>query len=514
MYVPPDNRPRVKRAKGRSHYMNLEKTFVKQKNSKRFFAICLTALMLLCTTLPAQEAAQPMRLSPDEAVELALRNNLSLESSRTSLDTRRRASQYSWNQFIPNVTVAGVLSRDNEASTSSGITAVAPTGLINNPMIAGSLPPGLPQGADIYLSVPYSVDVPQWHVVGSLQTSLNISAAMFENMRRLRLDYEGGLLTYEKAKAQLERDVRKAYHSMLLLQENIALLRGSFENAERQVQMAQANYNAGLAPELTLLQARVARENMRPVIDQAENGLKLSMAQFAMFLGLDYNTSFELIPVTENTGFIPLDVAEMISRAANGKPDILELRHTILMLQSARRAQIYALTPSLSLSWNLNSAFIRDPWKDPWFDSSDDWMKSGSFSITMALRMHSLIPFSTDFQGIRNIEDQIRTANIGLAQMINGTEIEIYNTVLALERARVSAEVQAQTVALAEQAYRLTEQAYRAGLQDYYQVQNAEQSLRQARVQMLEQQFNYFNGLIDLEYSIGVPFGTLSTRSR
>ncbi|MDR1837691.1 MAG: TolC family protein, partial [Treponema sp.] len=181
--------------------MNLEKTrnfrkteIVKQKKPKRFFAICLTALMLLCTTLPAQEAAQPMRLSPDEAVELALKNNLSLESSRTSLDTRRRASQYSWNQFIPNVTVAGVLSRDNEASTSSGITAVAPTGLINNPMIAGSLPPGLPQGADIYLSVPYSVDVPQWHVVGSLQTSLNISAAMFENMRRLRLDYEGGLL--------------------------------------------------------------------------------------------------------------------------------------------------------------------------------------------------------------------------------------------------------------------------------------------------------------------------------
>ena len=476
------------------------------------YPLCVTAIMLLCANLPAQEAAQSMRLSPDEAVELALKNNLSLESSRTSLETRRRASQYSWNQFIPNITVAGVLSRDNEASTSSGIAAVAPTGLINSiPM-----PPGvtLPPGADVYLSVPYSVEVPQWHVVGSLQTSLNLSAAMFENMRRLRLDYEGGLLSYEKAKAQLERDVRKMYHSMLLLQENIALLRLSAENVDRQVQMAQANYNAGLAPELTLLQARVARENMRPAMDQAENGLKLSMAQFAMFLGLDYNTPFELIPVTENIDIIPLDVAEMISRAANGKPDILELRHTIMMLQSARRMQVLSLTPSLSLSWNFNSAFIRDPWKDPWFDSSDNWMKSGSFSITMALRLHSLIPFSTDFQGIRNLDDQLRTANIGLAQLINGTEIEIYNTVLALERARVSAEAQAQTVDLAERSYRLTEQAYRAGLQDYFQVQNAEQSLRQARVQMLEQQFNYINGLIDLEYSIGVPFGTLSTRSR
>ena len=505
--------------------MNLEKTWnfrkveiVKQKKPMRFFAgglkypFCLAALMLLCATLPAQEAAQPMRLSPDEAVELALRSNLSLESSRNSLETRRRASQYSWNQFIPNVTVAGVLSRDNEASTSSGITPIMPTGLVN----ILPMPPGvtLPPGADVYLSVPYSIELPQWHVAGSLQTSLNISAAMFENMRRLRLDYEGGLLSYEKAKAQLERDVRKAYHSMLLLQENIALLRGSFENAERQVQMAQANYNAGLMPELTLLQARVARENMRPIIDQAENGFKLSMAQFAMYLGLDYDTPVELIPVTEDIGFIPLDVTEMITRAANGKPDILELRHTIQMLQSARTMQVLSLTPSLSLSWNFSSAFTKDPWENSWFDNSDDWRNSGSFSITMALRLHSLIPFSTDFQGIQNLDDQIRTANIGLAQLINGTEIEIYSIVLALERSRVSAEAQAQTVALAEQAYRLTEQAYRAGLQDYYQVQNAEQSLRQARVQMLEQQFNYLNGLIDLEYSIGVPFGTLSTRSR
>jgi outer membrane protein TolC len=109
------------------------------------------------------------------------------------------------------------------------------------------------------------------------------------------------------------------------------------------------------------------------------------------------------------------------------------------------------------------------------------------------------------------MDDQIAATTLGLTQMIRGTEIEIYNTVLALERARISAQAQAQTVSLAEQSYRLTEQAYQAGLQDYFQVQNAEQSMRQARVQMLEQQFIYLNGLIDLEYSTGVPFGTLSS---
>ena len=493
--------------------MCLKKRDVKRKP----LAVLWLAALLLCANLHAQEAeAQPLRLTPDEAVERAIKNNLSLESSRTGTATKRRASDYSWNQFIPNVTLGASLIRDNEATISSGVAAVAPTGMLTNPLVSGMIPQGttLPPGADIYLSVPYSVEAPQWHIAGTIQMSLNINAAMFENMKRLRLDYEGGLLGYEKAKLQLERDIRKAYHNMLLLQENIALLRMSAENVDRQVQMALANYNAGLAPELTYLQARVARENMRPTMDQAENGLKLSMAQFAMYLGLDYNTPFELIPADNDADFIPLDVAEMISKASSGKPDIQELRQTILMLQSARKAQIYSLTPTLSLSWNIMPAFIKDPWKDSWFESKENWMDRGSFTISLGVRLHSLIPFSTDSQAIKNLDDQITTANIGLAQLIQGTEIEIYNTVLALERTRISAQAQAQTVGLAEQSYSLTEQAYRAGLQDYFQVQSAEQSLRQARVQMLEQQFNYLNGLIDLEYSIGVPFGTLSTRSK
>ena len=477
------------------------------------YSFCLTMLLLLYAGLQAQEAAEnaPVRVSLNEAVNLAIKNNLSLESSRTSLSTKKRASDLSWNQFIPNVTVAGILSRDNEKSDPTIITFPVPAGA-GMPYNLKGIPGTLVPLGGFFISDP--IEPSQWHIVGNIQMSLTISAAMFENMKRLRIDYEGGLLNYDKAKLQLERDVRKAYHNILLLQENIALMRGSYANVERQVQMAQANYNAGLAPELTLLQARVARENMRPVIDQVENGMKLSLAQFAMFLGLNYDTNFELEPLSENIGVVSLDVVDTISKASKEKPDIRELRNTIMMLQSARRAQIYALTPSLTLGWNSTSAFIKDPWKDSWFDSSDDWKKSGSFSLTLALRLHSLIPFSTDFQGIKNLDDQIKTATIGLAQLVNGTEIEVYNTVLALEKTRKNTKAQEETVGLAEQSYRLTEEAYRAGLQDYFQVQNAEQSLRQARVQLLEQQFNYLNGLIDLEYSLGVPFGTLSGRSK
>ncbi|MFP3089621.1 TolC family protein [Treponema sp. TIM-1] len=419
-------------------------------------------------------------ISPDEAVELAVKNNLGLESVRIGTGTQKRASDLSWNQFIPSITLGGSVSRDNKASTTTI--------------------PALP---------PIVVENPRWHIAGSVQASLNLNAAMFERLRTLRLNYEGGLIGYEKARAQLERDVRKAYYQILLIQENIALLRQSYAAAERQVTMAQANYRAGLVPELTVLQARVSMENLKPTIDQAEHGLNLNMVSLANYLGLPLDTRFELIPVENDTVFIPLDTAKLISKAASGKPDILELKHQLLTLESSRRAQILSLTPSLTLSWNSNQIFIQDPWKDDW-GNKDFWQQSGSLTLSLGVQLHSLIPFSTNFQAIKDLDDSIKSAHIGLAQAIRGTELEIYSTVMSLEQARSTVEALTLTVDLAERTYRLTEEAYQAGLREVLEVQNAELELRRARIGVLEQNFNYLQGLIDLEYAMGVPFGTLS----
>jgi len=430
----------------------------------------LAAGILLYIPLPAHAEDGPLRLGPNEAVELAIRNNLGLEAARVSAASARRASGLTWNQFVPALDVGGALFRLNT-------------------------PPEM---------------FPQWGLAGSLSATLDFNVAIFEEMRQVRLAYEGGLISYRMARAQLERDIRKAYHNILLLKENIALLHGSLENAERQVQIAQTNFTVGLASELTLLQAQVARENLRPVIDQAEGGLRLSLMQFAMFLGLPHDTGFELKPVATGVSTVPLDTAELIARAAAGQPDVQALRQDILIMNSIRQSsRLRLFTPTLFLGWNADPAFGGDPWEDDLFER-DRWrQQTGSLSFSVGFRLNGLLPFLAERQGIRSLEDQIRMANIGLAQMIRGTEIEIHNLVLTLERIQVSVEALRQTVVLAERSFQLAEQAYRAGMADLFQVQNAELSLRQARVQLNEQQFNYLNSLLDLEYALGIPFGTL-----
>jgi outer membrane protein TolC len=456
-------------------------------------------IFFFCAAAAFSQEPSSRRLSMEEAVNLAIQNNLSLESSRVDTEVRKRKSDTSWNVFIPTVDLAGNLVRPNAASTASGLAPV-----LGQPLVASPL-------GNIYGVVPYSVDVPRWSVSGSLSVTFNFNFALFETMKNLRLEYEAGLISYAAAKAQLERDVRKSYYQMLLLMENIALLRESFATAQRRVEMARANYEAGLVPELTWLQARVAMEHLKPAIDEAETGLRISMASFAMNLGLPYDTPFELIPLEGDIDFISLDTAELISRAASGKPEIQEIRQQIMVTESGKKAQTYRMyTPSLQLAWNADPTFQGDPWKDSWV-MRDGWkQRSGMFRVTLAFSLNNLLPFGTEAQTRKNLNDGLRSLTIGLARAIRGTEVEIYNTILQLEKAQITAEAQRLTADLAERTYRLTEEAYRAGLNEILEVQNAELELRKARIGVLEQQFNYLKGLLDLEYATGMPFGTLS----
>jgi outer membrane protein TolC len=333
---------------------------------------------------------------------------------------------------------------------------------------------------------------------------------MVEGIRSIKQDYQTGLLNYAMAQTKMEQTIRKAYYDMLLAQENIAIQRESFANAERQVTMAQANYNNGLVPQLTLLQAQVSRDNLKPAIDQAETNFKLAMANFAMNLGLEYDTQFELVPVTGDLTYVPLDVKELVTKAANGKPEIMELRQQLLTLTSQRKAQALGFfTPYLRFGFDYSPTFL-GLWDN--MDDTDFWNghDSGIFSVTLGISLNSLFPFTKQGQGLKDFDNNIKAATIGLAQRIQGSEIEVYNTVLSLQRMQITAETLAQTVELADRSYRLTEEAYRAGLQELFSVQNADLARSQARLQMLSQQFDYLKGLIDLEYSIGVPFGTLS----
>ncbi|GMO24032.1 MAG: TolC family protein [Termitinemataceae bacterium] len=457
---------------------------------KKIGFVCL--FLLVALVVFAQDADTSAASTPDvrkinvnEAVRLALQNNLSLQSSHVALDKKKRPADLAWNQFLPNVSLQGSLAAANKATKTISFD---PTN-----------------------GRPVEIEGPVWSMNGALSIQWQgLNVAMAEGIKQLKLNYESGLITYEKAKIQLERDVRKLYRSMLLADENLRVREQSFQLAEEQVRTSQANYSAGLSPELTLMQARLNRDKLIPEIDQTRNNRKVTMANFAMLLGLPYDTMFELVSHGAEDYNIPGDTADLIRNAAGNKVDLQELRSSIKTMRAARNAIRYQLwTPSLNMGWSLAPTFTGgDPFKDEW--KSDSWTDRGNFSLQLVWSLNGLLPFTTQSANLRDMEDDLRAADINLALAIRSTEVEVYNQVFLIQQAKESIEAQQKTVALAQKTYNDTLTAFRAGLQDFIQVQNVEQQLREARLGVLQQQYNLFSLVTDLEYSLNVPFGSLS----
>ncbi len=426
-------------------------------------------------TPPADTAASrpPLRLTVEEAVETARVGNLGLVSPRLEAEGKRRADTLAWNNFLPTVDASGTLARWNTEQVVGFTT------------------------------------LPRWSLSASLSTQLMLNLALFEGVKSLRADYEAGLITYAQAEARLERDVRKSFYNLLLLEENMRLMEEQIEAARRRWEQARANYRSGTAPELTMLQAQVAYENLKPALEEMRIGHRAARDAFAMTLGLPRGA--EVIPVGKIApSYADLDTEALIASGLSSRLDIQSLVKSLESLQIAETALKYRLwTPNLILGWNLDPTFSGDPWADDLFDG-DLWSQnSGMFRATLSMRLNGLFTFTQDGQQLEELRGQKEGLRAGLAQALRGAEMEIDGLVRRLEKSRTSHAALELNAGLAERAYRLSEEAYRAGAADLLDVQNAELELRKARLELLKEDYTYVTGLLDLEYAVGARFGSL-----
>lgn len=447
-------------------------------------SIAFASIFVLFLSAAPSATAEPgdYVLTPDSSVDLAFRNNLSLASEEIDLAAKKRKVDTSWNVFIPEASASGTLSRWN-----------------------------LERSVDVpSLTPPYrtSYDLPQWSASGQLSVQLALNAALFEGIRSVKLDYEAGRISAEQARLRLERDVRKTYYSILLIGENISLMEENLATAERRVLQAEDNYRSGLVPELTVLQAKVAAENLKPALEELRNGYDASLAGFAQTLGLSRGAKLTLERV-DLPGFVTLDAEALVSSAVANRVELRGLRKSLDLLESAKKLTFYQrYTPTLVLGWTYDPTFQGDPMKDSWF--SEDWKQSsGMFRATLSFNLDGLLPFTSKGQKEVEAQENIRKLQNTLEQTVRGTETEIDTTVRKLDKSRRTVEALALNVSLADRAYQLTDEAYRAGAKDLLEVQNAELELRKARLEVLKERFNYVSGILDLEYAAGLPFGSL-----
>lgn len=411
------------------------------------------SILVFCTaTFFAQGNVR--KLTVDDAVILAADNNISLKRQKLTLDSLEKKNNYSWNSISPSANISGSMSIPFE------------------------------EGA-----VSYSV---------SASVSLNFTPSLFTSIKAAKLNYEKGIVSYETAVRTVEVNVRKVFYSLLYTKENIALQNRNMETSKARYESNLAKFNKGQLSELDLLSSQYSYDSLLPNLESSKIAYENNMATFKQTLGLSQDVQIELIGNLEDFMNIKEITVDMV---VDELPSVKAIQANIEAAENQLLATRFsAWGPSISASYSYG--------KSGSFGSST-LRGSNGLSLNLRIPLDGYLPWSNGALSIDNQKTTIEDLKLQLESQKETASLEINNSIKRIKQAQLQLNLMKNNVELAQKTYEMTTNAYNHGSKDLLSLQNSADSLMSARISLQSQIYNVISAILDLENTLGVPFGTL-----
>ena len=435
--------------------------------SPRFFLLAIFALTLLPYSLPSQglfsgadaaplpaPTAGVLTLTLDQAIARALDESLDLQRGYIDLQTAGYSASRLWAQVFPDLSLSGGLGYRSAMLTDPGLRAEQNNFTYN----------------------------------ASLGISIQLAPSLAYTMRILSLAYQTQLLNYATLCRQAELQVAKTFYSLLAIKESISILLEMQNLAEQQYQRNQIAFASGLISQRTLLQSYLGAETARLNYAQGYTGYRRQLGEFLVLLGLDQATPVELEGVIAASAVIA-DAEDLIQRHLPKRPDIVAQRQTIERLELTRnRTVLTSRSPSLTLStqWQGNGPM------------GGDFTDSLSGSLTVRVPLEGWIPGTVASQSIRSANGEVEKAKLDLQRTESRARMEIRSLVENLRNSWEYIAIARLRVEIAELGYALSEQGFSQGTVESLALEDARNSMAQARQQLLEGELAYILMALDL----------------
>ena len=395
------------------------------------------------------------KLTVDEAVILAADNNISLQRQRISLNTLEKKKNTSWNGISPSLSASGSA------------------------------------------SIPFEDGDISYSISGSV--GLSFTPSLFTSIKSAKLNYENGVTSYENAVRNIELNVRKIFCSLLYTKENIELQQRKMETAKSLYESNLAKYNRGQLSELDLLNSQYSYESVIPTLQSLQNNYENSIATFKQTLGLSQDVQIELVGnIEEYLNIGKIEINKSIEEVPAVKTILANMELAKTQLLATRFS---AWGPSLSASYSYGKAGTSA--------SSDLRTTGNSLSLSLRLPLDGFLPWSNGALSIANQKANLQDLELQLKEKKESVALEIQNNIKNIEQAQAQLKVLESNVQLAQKRYNMTLTAYNHGSKDLLTLQNASDALMTARDNLNSQKIKIFSAILDLENTLGVPFGTL-----
>ena len=424
--------------------------------------VLIRAALLLLLLFPLSALSA---ITLEEALQLGRTNNLSLTSTAIDVNAAKRDVDTSWNLFIPSLSLS--LSNAGGGPVFNAATSkMGPTTAINRGLSA------------------------------SLSVSLTLNPAVKSQMESNQIGYQIQQVTYEKAKAEVERTITKLFYYLLMEEQNIAVQQANLELAQKQYEEVRLKYEQGFASELELLSSQLSSERLKPSLQQAKDQYASNLLSLKAMLGMELDQDL----VVE--GEIPTLIKEL---EVQDLKDYLQKSYSIILLDlnmvqlrtTKQLTSQQALLPTLSVGGSYDMSF----WNESYTNTFSDY---ASYSIGVRIPLDGYIPNSRTKVGLAKLDDSLQKLALQRQQSVRQLEVSVVGKVQNLNMLSSQAELAQKSLELTEKVYTLNHMQYESGFIGAVALEEARNNLLGARQQVLALQFQYVSGMIDLIYDLNI----------
>jgi outer membrane protein TolC len=413
------------------------------------------SLPLLSTTVSARAIAQessstPMRLTLDQAIDLALKQNHSVRLGSLSVEQTQSKKDEARSNYLPQIKASGSVLHLTELS---GIEI--PAGAFGNFPSTGLVPSTsltIDQGAATGYTGGVGLEQPLTQLFRIRQA--NVAAKQDVLLAKTQLDQTEDAIALQ---------VRKLYYDILINQQKAKASQDQVEASQLKDEESRRDVERGNALEISALQSKAG------ILQAQQESLTLRLQgndlrrQLADTLGLPVNTAIDLDP---GGAPAPLDVpsrAEAVRIALDQNQDLKAARETLVKaragLAAAKDMYIPDVTALSRYSYQSGVPFLVHNFGTFGFSVSYDVFDGGRREAT-----------------IRDARSEVRSAEVGVEKLQSGIEVQVQSIYDRIDELK-------QVIAVAEQNVKIRTEAAR--LADRQFEQNA--ALSSARSQSQEE---------------------------
>ena len=433
-------------------------------------------------------SAQAMPLSLSECIDLALKNDESIESAEYSRESAKwnlsAARRQSGPTFGWNSSAYRIGGRDyrnyREAHKKYG----------NN-------------GSHIFDENGYYLGFASGSTAynNTFSNSLSISMPFYTggqlegNIKNRRYGLNAADLTLENTRQTVKYQATEAYYNVLQQQNVVEVNKSAVQMASEQLNLLQIQYEEGEVAYADVLQMQVQMANFSQNLTSARSGLSVAKSTLLSIIELPEETEIDL---TDEFLYKPykFTLEECQKYALENRPDLAAANYNInqaeAAVSSAKSGNRPTVMGSASKSISANGAFQSE--------RSEQWQAGISLNW-------NIFDNQVTSANVKSAKSEVERLKAEVEAISKNVSLQVRSAYTQMKAAEENVKATKIAVAQAEESYEIAVVRHVEGVDILLNVTNAQEKLTQAKTNYYTALYQYNLYKAQLEKSMGIPVG-------